>query len=324
LGRFVTGWRKYFLRQFRQFNYAFNQNFAPYKKYLSMRTIKAVHKAVYEPIADLVTYRAVPTPTIDINVLDPFLFLNHHGWQEYLPHNHGLPFGPHPHRGFETVTFILEGDLMHKDSSGAASVIKEGGVQWMTAGSGLIHAEISSEEFKSKGGPLEILQLWVNLPAKLKMTPPKYIGLQREDIPIVSWDNGKVTAHLVSGSWNGVQAAIEPLTDIHLATIYFNEGGQHQFSIPTNQTIFLYVIKGELHINGKDVRMHHLVEFANDNEEIQLKANTEAIILFGYATPFREPLVAYGPFVMNTKEEITQAYEDFRKGKFGSAEELMA
>src|SRR5437868_2742745 len=175
-----------------------------------MKTIKAKHKAVYEPIADLVTYRVMPTHSITMNQLDPFIFLNHHGRQEYLPNNNGLPFGPHPHRGFETVTFILEGDLTHKDSSGASSVIKAGGVQWMTAVSGLIHSEISSEEFKQKGGPIEILQLWINLPAKYKMTTPKYAGLQKEDIPIATWDDGKVTAHIISGTWENTEGPIHP------------------------------------------------------------------------------------------------------------------
>src|SRR5512147_1672581 len=138
-----------------------------------MKTIKAHHKAEYEPIGDLVTYRVMPNNHIPMNQLDPFIFLNHHGWQQYAPNNNGLPFGPHPHRGFETVTFILEGDLMHRDSSGVSSVIKAGGVQWMTAGRGLIHAEVSSDEFKKNGGPLEILQLWINLPAKYKMTEPR-------------------------------------------------------------------------------------------------------------------------------------------------------
>src|SRR3954468_10505557 len=172
-----------------------------------MKIIKAKHKAEYEPIADLVTYRAMPTRMMPMNELDPFIFLNHHGLQQYPPNNNGLPFGPHPHRGFETVTFIIHGDLTHKDSSGASSTIKAGGVQWMTAGSGLIHAEISSEEFKSNGGPLEILQLWINLPAKYKLTEPKYIGLQKEQIPTLSWDNGKVTAALVSGTWNETKGA---------------------------------------------------------------------------------------------------------------------
>src|SRR3954471_5039129 len=129
-----------------------------------MRTIKAKHNAFYEPVADLITYRAMPTNTVSMNLLDPFIFLNHHGFQQYPPHNNGLPFGPHPHRGFETATFILEGNLVHRDGHSGESIIKAGGVQWMTAGRGLIHAEVSSEEFKEKGGPLEILQLWINLP----------------------------------------------------------------------------------------------------------------------------------------------------------------
>src|ERR1700754_698720 len=174
-----------------------------------MRRVKAIHKAVYEPIADLVTYRAMPTQTMAMNQLDPFIFLNHHGWQNYPAPNNGLPFGPHPHRGFETVTFILEGDLTHQDNSSGKSIIKAGGIQWMTAGSGLIHAEVSSEAFKQEGGPLEILQLWVNLPAKYKMVAPHYVGLQKEDIPEILTDEGKVIIHVISGEWNGVTAPIK-------------------------------------------------------------------------------------------------------------------
>ena len=288
-----------------------------------MRTIKAKHEAVYEPVADLITYRAMPTNTVSMNLLDPFIFLNHHGRQVYPPHNNGLPFGPHPHRGFETVTFILEGDLTHKDSTGTVSVIKAGGVQWMTAGSGLIHAEVSSPEFKAKGGPLEILQLWVNLPAKYKMTQPKYVGLQQDNIPTVNYDNAKVTAHILSGDWNGTKGPFQPLTDIHLSFIYFKEGGKFTTQVPRDQNIFLYVVKGEIKINEDVARIHQLVEFNHDGEEVQMEAARDATILFGYATPFNEPLVAYGPFVMNTREEIQQAYEDLKKGKFGNAEELV-
>lgn len=287
-----------------------------------MKMIKHNHKAVYEPIADLVTYRAMPTPAVSMNQLDPFIFLNHHGWQEYKQGNNGLPFGPHPHRGFETVTFILEGDLMHKDSSGAGSIIKAGGVQWMTAGRGLIHAEISSEAFKKNGGPLEILQLWVNLPAKYKMTRPAYTGLQREEIPTVKWDNGKVTAQVVSGTWDGVEGPIKPLTDIHLSSIQFEAGGKHTFSVEPGKTIFLYVVKGELMINGEKTEIHHLVEFNPDGKMIEIKALGNAIILLGHATPFHEPFVAMGPFVMNTQEEIMQAYEDYNQGKFGDPNAL--
>lgn len=287
-----------------------------------MRTIKAVHKAVYEPIGDLVTYRAMPTPAVPMNQLDPFIFLNHHGWQQYQPKNAGLPFGPHPHRGFETVTFILEGDLTHKDSSGANSIIKAGGVQWMTAGSGLIHAEVSSEAFKAKGGPLEILQLWVNLPAKHKMTEPKYTGLQKEDIPSVPLDNGKVVLHPVAGKWGDTEGPVKPFTNIHLCWIEWQQGGEATFPVPAEQNIFFYVVKGGVNVNGTDVRKLHLAEFNHDGEAVNIKANTDAVLLFGYATPFGEPFVAHGPFVMNTKEEIMQAYDDYNKGKFGSGEVL--
>lgn len=283
-----------------------------------MRTIKAKHKAVYEPIADLDTYRAMPTPFVSMNQCDPFIFLNHHGRQEYLPMNNGLPFGPHPHRGFETVTFILEGDLIHKDSSGALSEIKAGGIQWMTAGSGIIHSEISSEKFKLTGGPLEILQLWINLPARYKMTAPKYIGLQKEDIPTISQEGGNVTIHLVSGTWDNIEAPVHPLSDINLCWIAFREGGKYNCMIDASKNILCYVIRGAVKINGDEIRQHYLVEFNTDGMNVQMKATADALLLFGYATPFKEPIVAYGPFVMNTQEQIQQAYADYRDGKFGN------
>ncbi len=171
-----------------------------------------IHNAVYEPIADLTTWRAVPTHSI--RHLDPFLFLNHHGPQEYPPQNNGLPFGPHPHRGFETLTFILQGDITHRDSATGESVIKAGGIQWMTAGKGLVHAEVSSDEFKKNGGMEEVLQLWMNLPAKYKMVDPSYKGLQADEIPNIEEDGGKVTIHLVSGQWKEHQGPIDSLTGL--------------------------------------------------------------------------------------------------------------
>ena len=293
-----------------------SRNFVAQQKI--MRSIKAIHKATYEPIGDLVTYRVLPTASVAMNQLDPFIFLNHHGWQHYPPGNFGLPFGPHPHRGFETVTFILEGELTHKDSSGAASSIRQGGVQWMTAGSGLVHAEISSEEFKQTGGPLEILQLWINLPARYKMTAPRYIGLQQNEIPTVSWSEGQLTARVICGEWEGVSGAVRPLVDIHLLTIHGQKGGQHTFGVPREHTVFFYVVKGEVKVNDAVAIGHDLVEFGNDGETLSIELRSDAVLLFGHALPFREPFVAYGPFVMNTREEIMQAYDDYHKGKFGS------
>ena len=206
---------------------------------------------------------------------------------------------------------------MHKDSGGHESVISAGGVQWMTAGSGLIHAEVSSQEFKKNGGPLEILQLWINLPAKLKMTPPRYIGLQKKDIPVFTSDEGKVTVNLISGTWQKKQAAFETLSDVNLNTINFNPDGKLSIDVPDNRNILFYVIKGSVVVNGKTINAFHLAEFNNDDEELSISSTTGGIVLFGHAQPFHEPVVAQGPFVMNTEEEIVQAYEDYRNGKFG-------
>lgn len=284
-----------------------------------MRSIKRIHQADYRPIADLITYS--PMPTGSLEMIDPFIFLNHHGPQKYPPNNNGLPFGPHPHRGMETVTFILEGDIAHKDSGGHKSVIESGGVQWMTAGSGLIHAEVSSEKFKKEGGDLEILQLWVNLPAKLKMTEPKYKGLQKEQIPEVEFDDGKIKARVVSGAFKGTKGAFETLTEINLSIVNFQKGSSLELEIPTEHNIFFYVISGELKVNGEQAMQKHLVEFKNDDENLQIEAVEDSILLFGHAKPFEEPVVARGPFVMNSMEEINQAYMDYQAGKLGSWEE---
>ncbi|MBC6991906.1 pirin family protein [Hymenobacter sp. BT491] len=280
-----------------------------------MRTIKQQHRAVSAPIADLVTYRALPTQSLEH--LDPFLFLNHHGPQTYRPNNQGLPFGPHPHRGFETVTFILEGDIMHQDTGGHESIIRAGGIQWMTAGSGLIHAEISSPAFKQTGGPLEILQLWVNLPAKDKLVAPRYIGLQEPEIPSTTLDDGRVTIHAVSGNWEGTAGAVQPLTDMSLATINFRASGKLDLTIPADHTIFFYTIRGKLRVNGQETEARRLTEFNYDGDDLHIEALEDAVLLLGHAQPFREPIVAYGPFVMNTEAEIEQAYQEYRAGKFG-------
>jgi len=281
-----------------------------------MRTIKQQHRAVSAPIADLVTYRALPTDSVEY--LDPFLFLNHHGPQTYRPHNKGLPFGPHPHRGFETVTFILEGDILHKDSGGHESVIQAGGIQWMTAGRGLIHAEVSSEQFKQTGGPLEILQLWVNLPAKDKLVEPRYIGLQRDEIPTVTLDGGRATVHVVSGTWAGTPGAVQPLADVQLAWLDLQAGAEINLAIAAARTIFFYTVRGSLRVNNTATKARCLVEFNHDGDELTITAPEDAVLLLGHALPFREPMVSYGPFVMNTEAEIQQAYRDYQSGAFGT------
>jgi redox-sensitive bicupin YhaK (pirin superfamily) len=218
----------------------------------------------------------------------------------------------------ETVTFILDGDIAHKDSGGHESVVTAGGVQWMTAGSGLIHAEVSSDEFKKYGGKLEILQLWINLPARSKMTKPFYKGIQKTGIPSVVLDDGNVTINLISGEWNGMKAAFESDIDVHLNTIYFRNSGNITIPVPAEQSVFFYVIKGILQVGDTAIPAFHLAEFNHDGDAISIYAKEESILLFGYAKPLNEPVVAQGPFVMNTEQEIREAYRDYQLGKFGS------
>ncbi|WP_347156885.1 pirin family protein [Pontibacter chitinilyticus] len=283
-----------------------------------MRKIKKQYKAISAPVDDLITYRALPTR--EVEYIDPFLFLNHHGPQQYGPNNRGLPFGPHPHRGFETLTFILEGDIMHQDTGGGQSVIEAGGVQWMTAGRGLIHAEISSDDFKKKGGKLEILQLWFNLPAKYKMVEPKYVGLQKDQIPTATEDGGKVKVHVVSGTWGDVKGPIDSLSDISMSSIDMEKGSRFTTRVAAARNIFFYVVRGAVKVNGETVEKLHLVEFENEGEELQVEALEDAVLLFGHAQPFNEPVVSHGPFVMNTENEIREAFRDYQLGKMGTWE----
>jgi hypothetical protein len=283
---------------------------------MTHKTVLGVHPSHRDDIADLVTRRPVPGPKV--GQVDPFLFLNHHGPQTYPPNNRGLPFGPHPHRGFETVTFILEGELMHKDSGGHESVIRAGGVQWMTAGSGLVHAELSPDAFKRAGGPLEILQLWVNLPARLKMTAPRYQGLQGGEIPVVEAAEGKARIALIAGEWNGVRGPVESITGNFMTTIEAKAGARLDFGDLEGRNVFLYVVSGNVRVNGRNVTQHHLVELSVAGDQLTLDATSDARLLFGHGDPIGEPVIAHGPFVMNTVDEIRQAIADYQAGKFGA------
>jgi redox-sensitive bicupin YhaK (pirin superfamily) len=283
---------------------------------MAHKIIQRVHPAVRDDIGDLITQRPVPSRHLD--QIDPFLFLNHHGPQVYPPHNHGLPFGPHPHRGFETVTFILDGELAHRDSAGHESVIGPGGVQWMTAGSGLVHEEVSPRAFMERGGPLEILQLWVNLPPALKMTPPRYVGLQRDRIPVLESANGKVRVHLVSGTYGGATGPVESLTGVFLATVEMQAGARLHIDGLLDRNVFLYVIRGVIQGVPETVSAFHLAEFEPEGDELDILADHDSVLLLGHALPIREPVVAHGPFVMNTRAEIQQAILDYQAGRFGA------
>jgi quercetin 2,3-dioxygenase len=286
---------------------------------MSRRTIRRQYRAVRDNVGDLVTRR--PLPNEELDQIDPFLFLNHHGPQVYPPGNRGLPFGPHPHRGFETVTFIVAGSLLHRDTGGHESVIGAGGVQWMTAGRGLEHAEVSPPEFLERGGPLEILQLWVNLPAKLKMVEPHYLGVQKEGIPEAALGGSRV--HVISGEIGARVGPVSSLTGVHMSTVALSTGATVVLPAPRVRNVFLYVVRGKVRIEGEIGREVHLLDMNADGDEIAIEGLTDALLLFGHAEPLGEPVVAQGPFVMNTREEIIQAYRDYQAGKFGSVIESL-
>ncbi|MFN3791979.1 pirin family protein [Massilia sp.] len=286
---------------------------------MTARSVHRLHPAARDDIGDLITQRPLPGRLVE--QIDPFLFLNHHGPQTYPPHNRGLPFGPHPHRGFETVTFILEGMLAHRDNAGHESVIHAGGVQWMTAGRGIVHAEVSPREFLERGGPIEILQLWVNLPSRLKMSEPAYTGLQRADIPALPVDGGKVTLNLIAGEWEGRTGPIRSLTGVFMSTLEMRAGGGIRFGALEGRNVFLYVARGVVQVgqHADMISPMHLVELDETGDTVELRASQDALVVFGHAEPIGEPVVAHGPFVMTTREEIAQAISDYQAGRFGSA-----
>lgn len=291
---------------------------------MSSRTVRTKYVPRREDIADLVTRR----PVHPMEQLNPFLFINHHGPQVYPPGNHGLPFGPHPHRGFETLTFIVDGSLVHRDTAGHESSIQSGGVQWMTAGRGIEHSETSSAEFMDEGGPLEILQLWINLPAALKMTEPAYRGLQKDDIPEIAAAEGRASLHLIAGERDGERGPVESLTGLTMLTAALQSGAQVTFPAPHDRVVFLYVVRGAIVVYGPEVSgqgkasghaaaAFELVEMNADGDTVEIEATEDSLLIFGHAQPLSEPIAAYGPFVMNTQDEIRRTVRDYQSGAFG-------
>jgi redox-sensitive bicupin YhaK (pirin superfamily) len=258
-----------------------------------------------------------PLPLQDGGTIDPFLLLHHHGPMQLPPNNSGMPFGPHPHRGFETVTWIVSGHVVHKDSHGYHSRIDEGGVQWMSAARGLIHNEYVEDSFKEAGGELELLQLWINLPAKLKMNPAQYTGLQQKDIPVISTDHDKVQVAIAGGNWNGHKGAVSSITGVNAFLIKMKGDSQTDITVGANRNVLFYVLRGNVTVNGTTTGDRSLVLFNNEGDTINIKASSDAVILYCDGAPLNEPVAWHGPYVMNTQTEIMEAMRDERMGKFG-------
>ena len=256
-------------------------------------------------------------PNNQISEFDPFLLLDHMGPVELKP-GEAKGFPDHPHRGFETVTYLLHGEFQHRDSFGHHGVLGPGDVQWMIAGSGLVHSEIPGDNLKKNGGRLEGFQLWVNLPKRDKMKAPHYQELSADRIPVAESTDGKVRVKVIAGQALGVNGAVETHIPIEYLHFKLAPGAKQVQELAKSLNAMLYVIGGKVEIGGRSVLEFHLAGLENDGEAVEFSSSTGAELLLLAAQPIHEPVARYGPFVMNTKDELYQAFEDYRTGKMGA------
>ena len=251
--------------------------------------------------------------------VSPFLLLDYAAPYQFQPTTAQHGVGSHPHRGFETVTIAYKGEVEHKDSSGGGGIIKTGDVQWMTAGAGVVHEEFHSKEFAKKGGLFVMVQLWVNLPAKDKMTPARYQAIDNSDIPVVNFADDAGQIRVIAGTFHDVKGPASTFSSINVWDGQLKAEKSEHIHVPMSHTVLVVILEGEMLINGtQKVQDSSIVLFEqNDDPAILLEAiqDTKFLVLTG--EPLNEPIQGYGPFVMNTKEEIVEAFNDFNNGKFG-------
>lgn len=261
-----------------------------------------------------------PLPASGLDQVSPFILLHHAGPTVHAAGEAKSRLSPHPHRGFEPVTFLFSGKLHHKDSLGNEGFLTSGDVQWMTAGSGILHSEGPSEDFAKEGGTFELIQLWVNLPRDNKMTPPKYQDIKKESIPVIKQDNDKVEIKLVAGNYKNKIGPASTFTNIIAMMIAFEDDASTTFDIPKEMNALLYVLDGEVTTGDEEVSKYNLVQYDNSFDTIDFSSKTKGKALLLAGTPINEPISTYGPFVMNYPGEIKQAILDYENGKMGSLE----
>jgi redox-sensitive bicupin YhaK (pirin superfamily) len=250
--------------------------------------------------------------------LSPFLLLDHAGPADFAPAAKRRGVGWHPHRGFETVTVVYEGEVDHEDTAGNGGRIAAGDVQWMTAGAGLLHKELHSAEFTGRGGRFEVLQLWVNLPAESKMAPPRYQGLVATQIPVVPLAGDAGSVRVIAGEFGDAKGPARTFTPINLLDVRLRAGKSVRLSLKDGYTASLYVLKGRVVLNGAEAASEtELVVLDRKGDEITIEASTDATVFVMNGQPIEEPVYGYGPFVMNTPEQIEQAFRDFHAGRLG-------
>jgi len=259
---------------------------------------------------------------LDMQRMTPFIMMDYNSPFYFPPTDKPRGVGVHPHRGFETVTIAYKGRVAHHDSAGNSGVIGEGEVQWMTAASGILHKEFHETEFSKAGGDFQMVQLWVNLPAKDKMSKPKYQGITKDQIKKYNLADNAGVVEVIAGQYKDVTGAASTFTPVNLLNTRLNKGGKAGFSFPKNYNTGLLVIEGSIKVNDTEaVEANNFVLFENDGEDFTVEATENAIVLVLSGEPINEPIAAHGPFVMNTRNEILQAMEDYNTGKFGYLEE---
>ena len=261
-------------------------------------------------------------PQVGLDGMSPFFLMDYGSKWVVPPSDRPKGVGVHPHRGFETVTIAYKGKVAHHDSAGNSGVIGEGDVQWMTAGEGVLHKEYHEKEFSKKGGVFQMVQLWVNLPAKDKMTPAKYQAIENKDMPRVKLNDGKSFVELIAGEYNGKKGPAFTFSPVNLFNAKMVSGGKAEFSFSPKFNTGLLVIEGEIKINeSKTAPENNFVLFGHEGEDIVIEAIKDSIVLILSGEPLNEPIASYGPFVMSTEAEIKQAYKDYYDGKFGYLED---
>ena len=254
----------------------------------------------------------------DNKLISPFLLLDHAAPTYFPPTDQKLGVGEHPHRGFETVTMAIQGEVEHRDSSGGGGKISTGGVQWMTAGSGVVHDEFHSRDFAEKGGEFEMVQLWVNLPAKHKMTKPRYQSLNKKDLPIVRLQDGTTKVKIIAGNFGGSFSPVETFTKINIYEVEGHKNSEVKLNFDDGTNTLILQLAGRSFIGDQHLDKGYLGIFSRSGVSINLKTAEDFKILILNGEPIEEPLEAHGPFVMNTREELMVAFRDFQEGNMGS------
>ena len=286
-----------------------------------MKILKSIQQTIASPFVNMGPIRLrQPLPSEGIENVDPFILFHHYGPYAISEFNNPFDLGPHPHRGFEPITLLFQGEQFHRDSLGNEMVVKAGDVQWTTAGHGIVHAEAPTKEFVKKGGTLEGIQLWLNLPAKDKLMPPNYQHLEAAQIPKIFSEDQKVQLNVIAGNQKDQTGLIKTQTTVNVFTAEAQENGMLDVDIPQNHQSLIYVLDGTVLVNDTKVLKkgeNQMIVFNQDGNSIHFKAKTTSTILILSGEPILEKVTQYGPYVMNTQTEILEAMRDYQKGKMG-------